>query len=192
MQRGQKELTALLADWSNGDQSARDQLIPLVYDQLRRMAHRHMAQERPGHSLQATALVNEAYLRLVDQREVRWQNRAQFFAIASQMMRHILVDYARKRHRAKRGGRAQQVSLNEAMAVTDARAADLIALDEALTSLASIDPRRSLVVELRYFGGLSVEETAEVLKVSPLTVMRDWRTAKAWLSRTLGKAVNSD
>jgi RNA polymerase sigma factor (TIGR02999 family) len=182
----------LLAAWSNGDQSARDQLIPLVYDQLRRMAHRHMAQERPGHSLQATALVNEAYLRLVDQREVRWQNRAQFFAIASQMMRHILVDYARKRHRAKRGGRAQQVSLNEAMAVTDARAADLIALDEALTSLASIDPRRSLVVELRYFGGLSVEETAEVLKVSPLTVMRDWRTAKAWLSRTLGKAVNSD
>jgi RNA polymerase sigma factor (TIGR02999 family) len=192
MQRGQKELTTLLAYWSNGDQSARDQLIPLVYDQLRRMAHRHMAQERPGHSLQATALVNEAYLRLVAQREVHWQNRAQFFAIASQMMRHILVDYARKRHRAKRGGRAQQVSLNEAMAVTDARAADLIALDEALTSLASIDPRRSLVVELRYFGGLSVEETAEVLKVSPLTVMRDWRTAKAWLSRTLGKAVNSD
>ena len=187
-----KEVSALLADWSNGNETAREELIPLVYDQLRRLAHRHMAQERPGHSLQATALVNEAYLRLVDQRQVRWQNRAHFFALASQMMRRILVDSARKRHRAKRGGGVQQVSLDEAMVVSDERAAELVALDDALTGLAAIDPRRSQVVELRYFGGLSVEEAAEVLKVSPITVMRDWSTAKAWLYRAIGKAVASD
>jgi RNA polymerase sigma factor (TIGR02999 family) len=181
----------LLADWNNGDETARDKLIPLVYDQLRRLAQRQMAQERPGHSLQATALVNEAYLLLVDQREVRWQNRAHFFALASQMMRHILVDYARKRHRAKRGGDRQQVSLDEAMIVSDERADELIALDDALSNLATVDPRRSRVVELRYFGGLSVEEAAEVLKVSPITVMRDWTTAKAWLYRAINNASGS-
>ena len=187
-----KEVSALLADWSNGDETARDELIPLVYGQLRRLAQRHMAQERPGHSLQATALVNEAYLRLVDQRQVRWQNRAHFFALASQMMRRILVDHARGRHRAKRGDGAHQVSLDEAMMVSGEQAAELVALDDALTGLAAIDPRRSQVVELRYFGGLSVEETAEVLKVSPVTVMRDWSTAKAWLYRAIGNAATSD
>jgi len=182
------EVSALLADWNNGDETAREKLVPLVYDQLRRLARRQMAQERPDHSLQATALVNEAYLLLVDQREVRWQNRTHFFALASQIMRHILVDYARARHRVKRGGDRQQVCLDEAMTVSVERAEELIALDDALTSLSVSDPRRSRVVELRYFGGLSVEETAEVLKVSPITVTRDWTTAKAWLYRAMRKA----
>ena len=186
-----KEVSALLADWNNGDETAREKLIPLVYDQLRRLARRQMAQERPDHSLQATALVNEAYLLLVDQREVRWQNRTHFFALASQIMRHILVDYARARHRVKRGGDRRQVCLDEAMTVSDERAEELIALDDALNSLAVSDPRRSRVVELRYFGGLSVEETAEVLKVSTVTVVRDWTTAKAWLYRAMSKAPGS-
>ena len=179
------EVSVLLADWSKGDQTAREKLMPLVYDELRRLAHRQMARERPGHSLQATALVNEAYMRLVNQNEVRWQNRAHFFALASQVMRHILVDYARNRHRAKRGGGGQQVSLDEAMIVSGERAAELVALDDALNELAAIDPRRSRVVELRYFGGLSVEETAEILDVSAITVMRDWNAAKAWLYRAI-------
>jgi RNA polymerase sigma-70 factor (ECF subfamily) len=185
------EVSALLADWNNGDETAREKLIPLVYDQLRRLARRQMAQERADHSLQATALVNEAYLLLVDQREVRWQNRTHFFALASQIMRHILVDYARARHRVKRGGDRRQVCLDEAMTVSVERAEELIALDDALTSLAVTDPRRSRVVELRYFGGLSVEETAEVLKVSTVTVVRDWTTAKAWLYRAISKAPGS-
>jgi RNA polymerase sigma factor (TIGR02999 family) len=151
-----------------------------------------MAKERPDHSLQATALVNEAYMRLVDQRQVRWQNRAHFFALASQMMRHILVDYARRRGNAKRGGVKKQVSLNEAMIGSEQRAEDLVALDDALNNLAAIDPRRSQVVELRYFGGLSVEETAEVLQVSPVTIMRDWSTAKAWLHLAINKAATRD
>ena len=176
----------LLADWTRGDQTAKDKLIPFVYAQLRRLARRQLAQERPNHTLQATALVNEAYLLLVDQRDVRWQNRAHFFALAALVMRHFLVDYARRRARAKRVGDQQHVSLDEAVIVSGERGVELIALDDALNELAAIDPRRSQVVELRYFGGLSVEETAEVLNGSPVTVMRDWSAARAWLYRSMG------
>jgi RNA polymerase sigma factor (TIGR02999 family) len=161
--------------------------MPLVYDELRRLAHRYMDRERPGHTLQTTALVNEAYLRLVNSREVRWQNRAHFFAVSAQMMRRILVDFARSRQYLKRGGGALQVSLGEVAAFTECRGADLIALDEALTALAEMDQRKGQVVEMRFFGGLSVEEVAEVLKVSKETVMRDWRLAKVWLLRELGR-----
>ena len=187
------EISVLLADWKSGDQTAKDKLIPFVYDQLRRLARRQLAQERPDHTLQATALVNEAYLLLVDQQDVCWQNRAHFFALAAQVMRHILVDHARRRGRAKRGGGGQHVSLDEALIVSGERAAELVALDDALTDLAAIDPRRSQVVELRYFGGLTVEETAEVLNVSPVTVMRDWTAARAWLYRAVsnGKSRSS-
>ena len=181
------EMTQLLLDWSNGDQAAIDKLMPLVYDELRRLAHYYMGREAPGHTLQTSALVNEAYLRLIDQRSVQWQNRAHFFGIASQMMRRILVDHARARHYAKRGGGAHQVSLDEAMIVSPERAADVVALDDALTSLAEIDQRKSQIVEMRFFGGLSIEETAEVLAVSPGTVMRDWTLAKAWLYREISK-----
>jgi len=180
-----KEVSALLADWSNGNEAARDELIPLVYDELRRLAGHYMALERSDHSLQATGLVNEAYLRLVDQRHVRWQGRAHFFALASQMMRRILVDHARKRHYAKRGGGARPAPLDEGMIVAGEKPADVLALDDALTRLAAIAPRKSQVVELRYFGGLTVEEVAEVLKVSEVTVRRDWTTAKAWLYRAI-------
>ena len=180
-----RDVSVLLADWSKGNEAARDQLIPLVYDELRRLARRYMAMEHPGHSLQATALVNEAYLRLVDQRQVRWQGRAHFFALASQMMRRILVDYARKRHYAKRGGGARPVPLDEGMIVVEENPVDVVALDDALTRLAAIAPRKSQVVELRYFGGLTVEEIAEVLEVSSVTVRRDWITAKAWLYRAI-------
>ena len=179
------EVTQLLVAWSDGDETALEKLAPLVYDELRQLARRHMAGERRGHTLQTTALVNEAYLRLVDWREVRWQNRAHFFAVSAQMMRHILVDFARSRSYQKRGAGALQVSLDEAASLSDERGADLVALDEALTALATVDGRKSKVVELRYFGGLSVEEAAEVLKVSPETVMRDWRLAKVWLLREL-------
>jgi RNA polymerase sigma factor (TIGR02999 family) len=179
------EVSVLLADWSKGDEAARDKLIPLVYAELRKLAQRQMAQERPDHSLQATALVNEAYLRLVDHRNVRCQNRAHFFALAAQMMRHILTDHARRRIRAKRGGGVQWGSLEQAAISSEESTTKLVALDEALKDLAAIDPRRSRVVELRYFGGLSVEETAEVLKVSAVTVMRDWTAAKAWLYRAI-------
>ena len=182
-----KEVSGLLADWSHGNEAARDELMPLVYNELRRLAGRYMTQERSGHSLQATALVHEAYLRLVDQRQVRLEGRAHFFALSSQMMRRILVDHARSRHYAKRGGRAKPVSLEEAMVVSEEKAADVVALDEALTRLAAIAPRKSQVVELRYFGGLSMEEIAAVLKVSPITVRRDWTTAKAWLYRAIGE-----
>ena len=180
-------VTRLLLCWGNGDKAALDELLPLVYDELRRLAHHHMRGERPGNTLQTTALVNEAYLRLVDQRSVRWQNRAHFFGIASQMMRRILVDHARSRHYAKRGGGALQVSLDEAMLVSPERAADVVAVDEALTALARFDQRKSQVVEMRFFGGLSIEETAEALAVSPGTVMRDWTLAKAWLHREINK-----
>ena len=179
------EVSALLAAWSNGNEAARDALIPLVYDELRRLAGHYMALERSGHSLQATALVHEAYLRLIDQRQVRWQGRAHFFALASRMMRRILVDYARSRHYAKRGGAARRVSLDEAMIVSEEKTQDVVALDEALTRLATIDFRKSQVVELRYFGGLSMEEIAKVLKISAVTVRRDWSTAKAWLYRDM-------
>ncbi len=179
------ELTQLLVAWSDGDKAALDKLTPLVYEELRRLAHQYMSQERPGHTLQTSALVNEAYLRLIDQKDVHWQNRAHFFGIAAQMMRRILVDHARQRRYAKRGGDARRVSLDEAMIVSNERAADVVALDDALKSLAEIDPRKSQIVELRFFGGLSIEETAEVLKVSPGTIMREWTLAKAWLRREM-------
>ena len=180
-----QEISQLLVAWGNGDQAARDELMPLVYEELRRLAHRYMDRERPGHTLQTSALVNEAYLRLIDQNDVHWQNRAHFFGIAAQMMRRILVDYARKRRYDKRGGGARTVPLDDAMIVSDERAADVVALDDALKSLAELDPRKSQIVELRFFGGLSIEETAEVLAVSPGTVMRDWTLAKAWLRREM-------
>ncbi|MDX6612329.1 MAG: hypothetical protein QOD75_1515 [Blastocatellia bacterium] len=179
------EMTQLLAAWSDGDREALDKLLPLVEHELHRLAHRYMNHERDGHTLQTTALVNEAYLRLIDQREMRWQNRAHFFAIAAQMMRRILIDHARKQAYAKRGGGARKVSLDEVDALTDERAQELVALDEALAGLARIDERKSRVVELRFFGGMSVEETAEVLKISTDTVTRDWHRARAWLHREL-------
>lgn len=180
-----EDVTQLLIAWGEGDESARDQLMPLVYEELHRLAHKHIRKERPGHTLQTSALVNEAFVRLVNQKEVHWQNRAHFFAIAAQMMRRILVDYARSRSYAKRGGHARQVTLNEDLALSDQRSADVVALDEALGELANIDERKCKVVELRFFGGLSIEETAEVLAVSPGTVMRDWTLAKAWLKRAM-------
>ena len=178
------EISTLLRAWSGGDQGALDRLTPIVYDELRRLARRYMRRERPGHSLQTAALVNEAYLRLVDYQRMQWQGRAHFFAVSSQLMRRILVEHAR-RHNLKRGGGLQHVSLDEAAVVGGDRATDLVALDDAMNALSRLDPRKVKVVEMRFFGGLSVEETAEVLKVSPVTVMRDWSTAKAWLYREL-------
>jgi RNA polymerase sigma factor (TIGR02999 family) len=177
------EVSTLLRAWSKGEQSALDKLTPIVYDELRRLAAHYMRGERSGHSLQTTALVNEAYLRLVDYKHMRWQNRAHFFAVSAQLMRRILVDHAR-RHNLKRGGGIQHVSLEET-AVIGGRDEDLVALDDAMQALARIDPRKVQVIELRFFGGLSVEETAEVLKVSEVTVMRDWSTARAWLYREI-------
>ena len=179
------DITQLLRAWSDGNQAALDRLMPLVYAQLRQAAHRYMARERRGHTLQTTALVNEVYVRLAKAREMRWQDRVHFFAISAQMMRRILTDHARARQYAKRGGGAQVVSLDEAPEVSPKPHADLVALDDALKRLAAVDERKSRVVELRYFGGLSVEEAGEVLKVSPETVMRDWKLAKAWLLRAL-------
>ena len=180
-----KQVTQLLAAWGRGDETARDELMPLVYEELRRLAHKYIRRERPGHTLQTSALLNEAYLRLVDQKDIQWQDRAHFFGIAARLMRQVLVDYARKRGYAKRGGDARRVSLDDAMIVTQERAAEVVALDDALRSLAKIDPRQSQVVELRFFGGLSIDETAKVLAVSPGTVMRDWTLAKAWLRRAV-------
>ncbi|MGA9770658.1 MAG: sigma-70 family RNA polymerase sigma factor [Blastocatellia bacterium] len=179
------EVSRLLAGWGSGDADALDELIPLVYDELKRLAHHFMRQERAGHTLQTTALVGEAYLRLADQKHTQWKNRSQFFHIAAQFMRRILVDHARSRIRAKRGGGAYKVSLDEVAVLSPERSADLIALDMALERLAVIDRRKSEIVELRYFGGLSVEEAAEVLGVSPITVKRDWLVAKAWLRREI-------
>ena len=178
------DISALLRAWSDGDQSALERLTPIVYDELRRLARRYMKRERPGHSLQTAALVNEAYMRLVDYERMQWQNRAHFFAVSSQLMRRILVDHAR-RHNLKRGGGVQHVSLDEAAVVGGDQDADLVALDNAMNALLRIDPRKVQVVEMRFFGGLSVEETAEVLKVSTITVKRDWRAARAWLYREL-------
>jgi RNA polymerase sigma-70 factor (ECF subfamily) len=180
-----QEVTQLLVAWRNGDEAARDELMPLVYQELHRLAHQYMSRERPGHTLQTSALVNEAFLRLADQRDVQWQNRAHFVGLAGQMMRRILVDYARNRAYAKRGGGALQVSLDEELIVSDERTAEVVALDDALQNLARFDERKSRLVELRFFGGLSIEETAEVLGVSPGTVMRDWTLAKAWLRREM-------
>jgi len=186
------DVTRLLIAWSDGNKGALDQLLPLVYQELRRLARNHMRRERAGHPLQTTALVNEAYIRLIDQRQVKWQNRSHFFAIAAQAMRRILVSMARARFAARRGGMDQPVSLDEAVIFSPDRSAQLVALDEALQSLAVLDARQSRVVELRFFGGLSVEETAHVLGVSAETVMRDWKRAKAWLYRELsGPEVNS-
>ncbi len=180
-----REVTRLLLAWGDGDESALASLTPLVYQELRRRAHRYMSGERAGHTLQTTALVNEAYLRLVEQDRVRWQNRAHFFAIAAQIMRRILLNYARDQQREKRGGGAVRVSLSAVAPELGEEFVELLALDEALERLALVDERKQRVVELRYFGGLSVDETAEVLKVSPVTVMRDWNLAKAWLLREL-------
>src|ERR1017187_5372078 len=178
------DISTLLRAWSGGDQSALERLTPIVYEELRRLARRYMKRERTGHSLQTTALVNEAYVRLADYKRMQWQDRAHFFAVSAQLMRRILVEYAR-RHNLKRGGGVQHVSLEEAAMVGDDRAPDLVALDDAMNALARHDPRKVQVVEMRFFGGLSVEETAEVLKVSPVTVKRDWSTAKLWLYREL-------
>jgi len=178
-------LTELLTDWRQGDETALETLTPLVYDEMRRIAHRYMRSEREGHTLQTTALVNEAYLRLTDQQKVEWQNRAHFFAVVARVMRHILTDHARRRHYIKRGGEAQSLPIEEAALMSEPRAAELVALDEALEELAKFDGRKGRVVELRYFGGLSLEETAEALQVSPMTVRRDWRAAKAWLYRRM-------
>jgi RNA polymerase sigma-70 factor (ECF subfamily) len=178
------EVSGLLKAWGDGDRAALDRLTPIVYDELRRLARSYMRRERPGHSLQTTALVNEAYMRLVDYKGMQWENRAHFFAVSAQLMRRILVEHARRRN-LKRGGGVPHVSLEETAIVGEDRAADLAALDDAMNALARLDPRKVQVVEMRFFGGLSVEETAEVLKVSPVTVMRDWTTAKAWLYREL-------
>ena len=181
----QEDITRLLIEWGNGEREALDQLVPILHLELRRLASRQMRRERPGHSLDTTALVNEAYLRLIEVNQVRWQNRAHFFAMASRLMRRILVDAARARGYQKRGGGAETVSLDEALLVSGEPRQDLIALDDALNALAAFDLRKSQVVEMRFFGGLSVEETAEALHVSADTVMRDWRLAKAWLVREL-------
>lgn len=178
----------MLVDWGNGDQAALEKLTPLVYSELHRLARRYMGRERTGHTLQTSALVNEAYIRLIDWKNIQWQNRAHFFAVSAQLMRRILVDFARSRTYAKRGGAARNVSLEEATVVSREKSADVVALDDALDSLAQLNERQSRVVELRFFGGLSLEEIAEVLQVSVGTVRRDWSLARAWLHRELSKA----
>lgn len=178
------QVTQLLIDWSKGDKAALDKLIPYVYDELRRLARHYMRREHAGHTLQTSALINEAYLRLVDQ-SVAWQNRAHFFGIAARLMRQILVDHARAHQYAKRGGGAEKVSLDEAANLAQGRAAEIVALDEALESLTALDPQQGRIVELRFFGGLTIEETAEVLGISHATVERDWSVARAWLRRQM-------
>jgi RNA polymerase sigma factor (TIGR02999 family) len=184
----QKHITRMLVDWSNGDQAALEKLTPLVYDELHRLARRYMGRERPGHPLQTSALVNEAYLRLIDWKNVHWQNRAHFFAVSAQLMRRILVDFARSRDHVKRGGAARIVSLGEAAEVSRDKSAEIVALNDALDTLAELNERQSRVVEMRFFGGLSLEEIAEVLDVSVGTVRRDWSLARAWLRRELSGA----
>lgn len=179
------EISRLLRAWSDGDHSALNGLTPIVYEELRRLAHRYMQRERPGNTLQTTALVNEAYMRLVDYKRMQWQDRAHFFAVAAQVMRRILVDHARS-HNIKRGGAVHHVALDEVAVVSRDQTDDLVALDDAMNALARLDPRKVQIIEMRFFGGLSVEETAEVLKVSPATVRRDWSIAKFWLYRELG------
>ena len=182
-----EEVSQLLLDWGNGDRAALDKLIPVVHQELHRLAHHYMRQERAGHTLQTTALVDEAYMRLADYKRMRWQSRAHFFAVAAQVMRRILVEHARSRDSAKRGGGAQKLELDEAAVVSEGRSAEVIAVDEALTDLEAWDSRKGRIVELRFFGGLNIEETAEVMKVSPTTVQREWRAAKAWLYRALSE-----
>jgi RNA polymerase sigma factor (TIGR02999 family) len=183
--RSPQEITRLLVAWGDGDQAALAELTPLVYDELHRLAHHYMGGERPGHTLQTTALVNEAFTRLIDWKNVRWQSRAHFFGVSAQLMRRILVDFARSRGYRKRGGGVEPLELDEAVVISQDRGTNMVALDEALTSLAELDARQSKVVELRYFGGLSIDETAEVLRVSSRTVKRDWSLARAWLHREL-------
>lgn len=178
------DISGLLRAWSDGDQTALEKLTPVVYNELHRLAGHYMNGERPGHSLQTTALVNEAYLRLVDYKRMQWRDRAHFFAVSAQLMRRILVERAR-RHNLKRGGNVAHIQLDDAPEVGGERASELVALDDALQELARMDPRKQQIVEMRYFGGLSVEETAEVLRISPVTVMRDWNSAKAWLYREI-------
>jgi len=185
MEGASQQITELLLAWNAGDEQALERLMPLVHDELHRLAHRYMAGERSDHPLQTTALVNEAYVRLVDSSRVRWQNRAHFFAVSAQLMRRILVDFARARQKLKRGGDVVRVTFDEALSISHQPNVALIALDDALKALAALDERKSRVVELRFFGGLSVDETAAVLKVSSITVMRDWAMAKAWLLREL-------
>jgi RNA polymerase sigma factor (TIGR02999 family) len=182
---GTKDISKLLRAWSDGDQGALKGLTPIVYEELRRLAHRYMERERPGHTLQTTALVNEAYMRFVDYKRMQWQDRAHFFAVAGQVMRRILVDHARS-HNIKRGAGVQHVSLEDIAVLGGERTGDLVALDDAMNTLAHVDARKVKIIEMRFFGGLSVEETAEVLKVSPATVRRDWSIAKFWLYRELG------
>ena len=179
------DITRLLQSWSEGDEQALEQLTPILYRELHRMAHRYMRQERPGHTLQTTALINETYLRLMNWKNVRWQNRAQFFGVSARLMRKILVDFARSRNYAKRGAGACVITLEEFPDVSRNRARDILALDEALQRFAAIDPRKSRIVELRFFGGLTLEETAEVLNVSSRTIRREWELAKVWLSREM-------
>jgi RNA polymerase sigma factor (TIGR02999 family) len=185
-------ITRLLVQWRQGSRSALDELIPVVYRELHRLARYYMRRQSPDHSLQTSALINEAYLRLIDYKDMPWQNRAHFYGVAAQAMRRILVDHARKRHAAKRGGRAVDVSLDKAAVLLTAQAAELIALDDALRDLATISPRKSQIVELKYFGGLSVEETAEVLGISTATVVREWRSAKRLLLRALANTESDD
>jgi RNA polymerase sigma-70 factor (ECF subfamily) len=185
------EVTQLLINWSRGDRTALDELIPLVETELRRLARHYMARESPDHTLQTSALINEAYIKLIDQQNVPWQNRAHFFAVAAKVMRHILVDHARKHGYAKRGGGARRIPLDDAVARIDQKATELVALDDALNTLAVLDPRKSQIIELRFFGGLSIEETAEVMKISSPTVQREWRSAKAWLRRELSNKIES-
>jgi RNA polymerase sigma-70 factor (ECF subfamily) len=192
MSLSQQEVTQLLIRWGGGDPAAFDQLMPIVYAELRKMAKRHMSLQSPGHTLQTTALINEAYIRIAGDLGRKWQNRAHFFGFAATAMRHVLVDHARAAHTAKRGGERKPVPLEEAAVFSTDRMGEIVALDDALTALAKLHERQSKVVEMRFFGGLSVEETAEVLAVSPDTVMRDWRAAKAWLYRELRQPLESD
>jgi RNA polymerase sigma factor (TIGR02999 family) len=187
---GPQEVTLLLQAWGAGNEEALEELVPRVRAELHRLAKHYMRQERPGHLLQTTALVNEAYMRLIDWKNVSWQSRAHFFGVSAQLMRRILVDMARSRPRAEHGGEAHQTTLDEALVISPKRDTDLVALDDALNTLAEVDSRKAQIVELRFFGGLSVEETAEVLKVAPITVMREWNKAKAWLYRELKKSEN--
>lgn len=179
------QVSKLLVNWRQGDERAREALIPLVYDELRRLARRHLRRERPDHTLQSAALVHEAYLRLIRQDQPQWQNRAHFFGVAAQLMRHILVDHARNRAAAKRGAGAPRLSLDPELALPQTRDVDLVGLDDALNQLAVLDPQQGRVVELRFFGGLSIEETSVVLGISPATVKREWATARAWLQREM-------
>lgn len=192
MRPSSQDVTHLLLAWRQGEQAALERIVPVVYGELRRLAHRYMRGERKGHTLQTTALINEAYLRLLDCRKVNWQDRVHFFAVSAQMMRRILVDYARSKNYLKRGGGAQKVSIDENRMILNEGESDLVELDDALKALAAVYPRKSQIVELRFFGGLSVEETAEVVGISPVTVMRDIKFAKAWLAREMSKTAGGE